>query len=379
MAAAAPLSARRRAARLRTGQAVFGAFSSSLRLLRWLLGGLVALYLGSGITRVGPQEDALVYRLGRLQRQVHPPGLLFALPVPFDRVVRVPTRTQQERFLIDWSPGEDSMLLSDATKAAASPAAPAGLPTVTLVTTPVAAVMPDSIAAALGVARPADKGLHPVFDGYTLTGDVNLVQARLTARYRIVDALAYVSAAQGDAVMPLFEAAIYDAATRALAVTRIDDAIGAGLENFRDRARTLAQERLDALGLGLSLVALEVNALTPPHAAVGAFADVTSAQVEARTSVEQTRTYQAQILPRARGEAFRARRQAEADAGQLVSRATAEAASFTALAGRHRAAPALVESRLHAEALEAVFAQAKTSTVLPDANGSIDLWFPSAK
>jgi len=144
-------------------------------------------------------------------------------------------------------------------------------------------------------------------------------------------------------------------------------------------ARALAQERLDALGLGLSLVALEVNALTPPHAAVGAFADVTSAQVEARTSVEQARSYQAQLLPKARGEAFRARRQAEADAGQLVSRATAEAASFTALAGQRCAAPALVESRLRAEALEAVFAQAKTSTVLPDAEGSIDLWFPAAK
>lgn len=375
MAAAAFLSARRRAARLRTGQALFSAFASSLRLLRWLLGGLVAFYLASGITRVGPQEDALVYRLGRLRREVRPPGLLFALPAPFDRVVRVTTRSQQESFLIDWSPGEDSPLLSEASKAAAAvPVAPS----ITLVTASVAAVMPDSVAATIGSAKPADKGLHPVFDGYTLTGDVNLVQARLTARYRIVDPLAYVSAAQDGAVLPLFEAAIYAAAS-ALAAMKIDDALGPGLESFRDRARAFAQERLDALGLGIALVALEVNVLTPPHAAVGAFADVTSAQVEARTRVEQARTYQAQTLPRARGEAFRIRRQAEAEAGQLVSRAAAEAASFTALAARHRAAPGLVGPRLRAEVLEAVFAQVRTSTVLPATDGSVDLWFPAPK
>lgn len=374
--AEAPLSARRRAARLRSGRAVFGAFASSLRLLRWLLGGLVALYLCSGFTRVGPQEDALIYRLGKLQRRVHPPGLLFALPAPFDRVLRVPTRGQHETFLIDWSPGEDSTLLSDATRAAAEPAAPVA-PTLTLVTAPLVAVMPDSMAASIGAAKPTDKGLHPVFDGYTLTGDANLVQARFTARHRIVDPLAYVSAGSPATVAALLEAAIYDAAARALAVTPIDDALGPGQESFRDRTRALARERIDRLGLGIELVAFEVNVLTPPQAAVGAFADVTSAQVEARTSIEQARTHRAQVFPKARAEAFRLRREADAEAGQLVTRAGAEAASFTALAERHRAAPDLVERRLRAETMEAVFSQVKTTTVLPDSEGAIDLWFPS--
>jgi len=88
-------SRRRGAARVGSGEALLNAFATTLVLLRWLLGGLVAIYLCSGITRVAPNEDALIYRLGRLQREVHPPGLLLALPLPFDRVVKVPTRTQR--------------------------------------------------------------------------------------------------------------------------------------------------------------------------------------------------------------------------------------------------------------------------------------------
>src|SRR5215217_8011075 len=100
------LSNRRRAARVASGHALFGALAATIKLLRWLLAGLVVVYLCSGITRVAPNEDALVYRLGRLQREVHPPGLCFALPPPIDRVVKIPTRTQHELFLNGWAPDE---------------------------------------------------------------------------------------------------------------------------------------------------------------------------------------------------------------------------------------------------------------------------------
>lgn len=356
MIAPAPLSSRRRAARATSGAALFEAFAATVRLLRWLLLGLVAIYLGSGLTRVAPHEDALVYRLGRLQREVHPPGLLFALPPPLDRVVKIPARTQHELFLIAWSPDENS----------AAPAAPGFNPA------PLA-VLPGAIPAA-----PAGRGLHPVYDGYTLTGDANLVQARFTARYRIADPLAYVAAAPAAAAVALIDSALYAAAAQTLAVMKIDDALGSGLESLRTRVRDLAQRRLDSLRLGVELVAFEVNALTPPLAAAPAFAEVTNAQVEARTTLEQARTYRAQTLPRAEGEAYRTRQQAEADAKQLSVRAAGEAASFLALLAEHRAAPALVETRLRAETLELVLPRVKSKTLLP-ADGALNLFLRDAK
>ncbi len=172
-------------ARSDTGQALFRALAGTIALLRWLLFGLVALYLCSGITRVAPHEDALVYRFGRLQRTLHPPGLCFALPAPIDRVVKIPTRTQHELFLNHWAPEEAGP--TSVTPAAATPNAPT-----TQIPASLLAVLPAANTGALsaGAPPPGAKGLHPVFDGYTLTGDTNLVQARLTLRYRIADPFA---------------------------------------------------------------------------------------------------------------------------------------------------------------------------------------------
>src|SRR5262249_23680673 len=102
-----------------------------------------------------------------------------------------------------------------------------------------------------------------------------------------------------------------------------------------------------------------------PHATAAAFADVTSAQVEARTTLEQAKTYRAQTMPRAESDAFRMRQQAGADARELTTRARGEAASFLALLTEPRAAPALVETRLRAEALEQVLPKVKTKTLVP--------------
>jgi membrane protease subunit HflK len=359
-----PATARRRAARLGSGQALFGALAATIKLLRWLLLGLVALYLGSGITRVAPNEDALVYRLGRLQRELHPPGLCFALPPPIDRVVKIPTRTQHELLLHAWAPEETAATAGAAPAVTAPPQIPASL----------LAVMPQANAGLAATPPATGKGLHPVFDGYTLTGDANIVQARLTARYRIADPFAYAAAAQPEARDALIEGALLDAATAVLAQTKIDDALGSGLEALRTRVRELAQQRLEALRLGVELVAFEVNALTPPIATAAAFADVTSAQVEARTTLEQARTYRAQTMPRAESESFRTRQQAGAEAREIVTRARGEAASFLALLAEHRAAPRLVEARLRAETLEQVLPRVKTKTLLPADGGTLNVF-----
>lgn len=364
----APLSSRRRAARVNSGQALFGALAATVRLLRWLLLGLVAIYLCSGITRVGPNEDALVYRLGRLQREVHPPGLCFALPPPIDRVVKIPTRTQHELPLNGWAANETAAVPPTPLASGASEM-PASL----------LAILPTANAGLAATPPPSGKGLHPVFDGYSLTGDANIIQARLAVRYRITDPYAFATAAGPGATTALIDAVVLDAATQALAVIKIDDALGAGLESLRQRVRQLAQQRVDALKLGVEISAFEVNSLTPPQATANAFADVTSAQVEARTTLEQARTYRAQTLPRAESDAFRTRQQAAADARELTTRAKGETAAFASLLAEHRGAPALVETRLRAETLEQVLPRIKTKTLLPTSGGQLNVYLRDAK
>lgn len=326
----------RRRARPAAGESLLGALVSTMSLLGWLLLALVLLYLGSGITRVAPHESAVIYRLGVLQPRVHAPGLLFAWPAPVDRVVTIPTGTQHELRLNVWGPGDGP------------------------VTTPEAG------------ARPAN--LHPVYDGYTLTGDTNLVQAVFSVRYRIADPVAWLRAADAAQTPVLIEAVVHDVAAQALAGLTIDAALGPGLDSFRTQVRTLAQARLDPIKLGLELTAFDVALLAPPGATATAFAEVTSAQVEARTLVENARTWRAGALPAAQSEAYRLRREAESAAHALTSLAQAEAASFRSLAAEYRTAPDLVSARLRADTLATVLARVKTRTLLPAGDGQLNLF-----
>jgi membrane protease subunit HflK len=291
------------------------------------------------------------------------------LPPPIDRVVKVPTRTQHELFLNAWAPDEHAVAAANASPAPAAPQIPASL----------LAVLPAANVGLAASSPPPGKGLHPVYDGYTLTGDANIVQARLTLRYRITDPFAYASSAQPGALPQIIDAVLVDAATRTLALTKIDDALGSGLETFRTRVRELAQQRVDLLKLGLEVVAFEVNTLTPPQATAAAFADVTSAQVEARTTLEQARTYRAQTMPRAESDAFRMRQQSTADGREFATRARGEATSFLALLAEHRASPALVEARLRAETLEQVLPRMKNKTLLPEGGGQFNVFLRDSK
>lgn len=385
--ATGPRSRRRRARRGDSGGALFSALGSSIRLLRWLLIGLVGLYLTSGFTRVGPQEDALIYRLGKLQPTVHPPGFLFALPAPIDRVVRVPTRTQHELLLTGWQSEEPAAQGNEiASPAAATPTTPA---------VPVAQTSPRRqpyfssgggdlpMSASLSVLSagspftsgigPGGRGLHPARDGYTLTADVNLVQASFAVRYRIVDPVAWVKAASPETAVSLIESACYHAAMRALATTKVDDALGNQLEHLRDTLRSAAEERINRLQLGIELVAVDIQQLVPPPAVLSAFNDVTSAQVEARTVVEEARTYHAQVLPKAQSDAYRLRQQSDAERAQTVAKAQGEMSAFLALLAEYRAAPTLIGPRLRAETLEEVLPRLKYRTMVPSDSGPLHL------
>lgn len=94
---------------LRTGGRAVEALLILLKHLtahaRWVFVILLLLYAVSGIRTIQPQEEALLLRFGRLQPQVHGPGLLFGFPEPFDKVLRFETGKDlalpMDRWLID--------------------------------------------------------------------------------------------------------------------------------------------------------------------------------------------------------------------------------------------------------------------------------------
>jgi membrane protease subunit HflK len=307
--------------------AVLQAMKSSVKLLRWGLLLLALIYLASGVAVVGPNETAFVLRFGKLQPGLHGSGLLLALPQPVDEVVKVPTRSVQEIQLDAW----------------------------------------ESSAQAPGFGAT----LNPVWDGYTLTADANIIRARFSARYQVSDCVAYALTVKNQPA--LLEAVLYQAATDVIARMKVDDVFAAGLEALRAQAMRGAQARLDQLGLGVQLLAFEVREIIPARQVVPAFQDVVSARVESQTLIEQANSYSASELPGAKAAAYRRKQEADAYAQDLLAKATGEAEAFEAIDQQYRIAPQLMRTRLYADAMGTILQHLQSTTILQPSAGSLKL------
>ena len=300
------------------------------RLLPVWLGLLFVAWLFSGVTVVRSDEVALVLRLGSLvdagtAQAVREPGLLIAPPKPLGEVIRVPVRKVFEVELRTLHEG--------------SATAPAGR-----------------------------GGFDPRNVGYALTGDRNMVHAAMVARYQISDPVAYTFGVnEPEHVLGVV---VVDALGRAMGRRGVDTVLTDGRADVVDEVLEAAQGRLDALGMGLSLVSLELVDLAPPPRVKDAFAEVQSAAIHAETLVQQAREYKAQVVPAARGFKDGVVSEAQADAEAVMALARGEADAFRALAVEYQDNPGVVRERLYREGVEGPLKRAGEVQFIPPPAGA---------
>ena len=319
--------------------ATLDALRASIGVLRWVLMLLIIVYLASNIRVVSPNENGLVLRFGKLTEHVYPPGLLIAFPVPIDQVLVVPTRTVQQIDLLEWA--------VPATPAVADPtAAPA----------------------------PIKETLHPVADGYLLTGDVNLVHAGFSVRYTISNPRDYALNTRDTAGLlekkagaadtkELLRKILRDAATEATQSIGVDDALTTGQEKLRQECQRIAQSKIDRLKLGIALQAWEIREIAPARQVLQAFEEVVSAKVEARTLTEKANAYRQARMPEIDARVFRIKQEADGQAQRTVEKARGEAASFLAQWEAARENMDAFRIRRHLEVVEYVMRRTWLPTV----------------
>jgi modulator of FtsH protease HflK len=299
------------------------------RRMHWWILAMALLYAVSGITVIRPDEVAVVERWGRLvgdtaATRQHGPGLLFALPRPFDQVVRVKTKYVQE------------------------------LPIRTL-------------AAPAGWAAVGDT-LDPLTVGYALTGDQNIVHVGMIARYRVRDPVEW--AFYGPKTEDILRTEVSAAMVRSLGEVNVDHVLA---EERKDVIKTVtqrAQAGLDAAHSGLALVALELTELAPPRALAPSFEAVQSAFIEAETKKKAAQAHAEEVVPRARGEADQAVQAARADTATSLARAAGDTAAFLDLQRGYAVDPVVVRERLYRDAVDkAIGGAAAVRWVPPPAGG----------
>jgi membrane protease subunit HflK len=319
-------------------QALAEAFRSSFFIVQVAMVVLVVVFLCSGVFSVGPQERAVILRLGRPLGEgtgrLLGPGLHWAFPRPFDEVQRIPfTEIQTATSDTGW------YYMSPKDQADEAAGTYQGYPTASL---------------------------NPARDGYTMTGDGNIIHTRARLHYKVEDPFRYefdfvdASNSVRDA---LDEALIYASAR----FTNVDDVLRDPTkmqEAVQTRVAQLAQEQ----DLGISVGDCTVEAV-PPVRLQPDFERVSTALSTAQTVQNEAEAERNRITNEAAAEANRRISVARTDATNLVASVKADAGRFAALLPEYKTNPTLVRSYLYYNTVAEVMTNVPGKWYMPENPG----------
>jgi modulator of FtsH protease HflK len=191
-----------------------------------------------------------------------------------------------------------------------------------------------------------------------LTKDAMLVNVMTTIQYQYTDARSAAFAARDpDALVR----ELGEAVTRELVGGHdIQELMGGGdRAPFTEAIRAGLQQPLDAMGLGLRVVAVNLTDVQVPQAVLAAQRELVQAGVERERVAAEAQGYAAELVPAAQGQGQRQRLDAEAYKLQVIGTAEGDAARFDPLAAAYARAPEVTRDRLYIETVEAILARSR--------------------
>ncbi|MFT5686845.1 MAG: membrane protease subunit HflK, partial [Myxococcota bacterium] len=170
-----------------------------------------------------------------------------------------------------------------------------------------------------------------------LTGDTNLVVVDLVAQYTVSDPVAFSINLRDPE--PVIADILRGETAAQVSGMEVDVLLTTGRGALQQQIKAATQARLDALGVGVALDAVELRSLEPPDAVVAAFNDVSSARGDRDTMILAAQSYASRHIPDVRGQAARLGEEARADAADVVAEARADVGRFEGLVGEWRRDP----------------------------------------
>ena len=301
------------------------------RAIRWGMPLLVVAYLLSGVTVVRSDEVALVLRFGALSGDTAAahllPGLHYVLPRPIDEAVRVKVKKVYELEISD--------LHESGRGDQANPS--------------------------------SSLTIDPTNEGYALTGDQNIVQVQMIARYQIGDPVAF--ALHQSEPEEILKSSLKAAAIRTMGESEVDDLLAEGRAQFILEVVQRAQLRLERAEAGIDLISIEVTDLGPPRQVQEEFEEVQNAFIDMETKVTEARRYRERARPRAQAKRNQQLREAEAYAAGVIANARGDAAAWLELYAEYRRDPLVLRERLYVETIESALPKTARLRFVPPPDG----------
>ncbi len=296
---------------------------------------VIAVIIGgySSMYEVDTEETGVVLRFGKFS-SFSDPGLHFKLPFGIDHVYLVPTgRVLKEEF--GYRTAGSGSVRSSYNK----------------------------------------RGLEE--ESLTLTGDLNVSDVEWIVQFQVADPFKYIFRIKDPVgtIRDISEAMVRKTIGNAN-VTQVLTTDRAALANKIELA---LQETLNQYDIGVRIVTVKFQDVTPPDPVKDAFNEVNEAEQQKESLIFQAREQFNREVPRARGEAKQALQEAEGYRVERINKARGETNRFLALLTEYKKAPQVTRRRIHIETLEEVLPHLDETYIMDTDNGGLLPFLPLRK
>jgi len=283
---------------------------------------IIGIWLLSGVYTVGPDEQGVVRRFGKMVRIVSP-GINFHIPYPFEKV-DTPKVTEVKRIEIGFRTIDQG---------------------------------------------PPARYRQIMDESLMLTGDENIVDCDLIVQYKIKDASNFLFNVKEieKTVRNASEAAL----RQIIGKHKIDEALTTGKYEIQEETKVLLQDVLDIYESGLLVVNVQLQDVHPPEEVVDAFKDVASAKEDKNKLINEAEGYRNNVIPKSRGEAEQIIRNAEAYKEERIKRAQGDAQKFMEILQEYQSAKDVTEKRLYIETMEKILPEMEKYIIQIDEYGNL--------
>lgn len=276
------------------GKSLSEALRISFIILKIIMIVLIILFFASGFRTVGPDEQAIVLRFGRIkpvgEERVLGPGPHWVFPYPIDQIVKIPVeKTVSLAINSFWYFQTKEEILDEGPQKRSRP----------------------------------PQELNPVKDGYCITrsekrsriaadsggSDYNIVHTKWQLIYQIEKPEEFFKSVyvedvkpgqsyfdvMTESITPLLENLIEDAIVTTMVNYTVDEAIYSQAR-IPDQVNRLLQEKLDGIGSGIRVVSVQLTRSTWPRQIDKAFEDFISVSQASQTAIGEARTYAEETL-----------------------------------------------------------------------------------
>lgn len=282
----------------------------------------VVLGIYSGFYKVDTEETGVLLRLGKFSGYSEP-GLHFKLPFGIEQVFLVKTgRVLKEEF---------------------------GFRT----------VQP-------GVRTSyAKRGMEE--ESLTLTGDLNVSDVEWIVQYQIADPYKFLFRINNPVgtVRDIAEAVT----RKVIGNSNVTDVLTTERALLASKIGTELQQVLNSYDIGVRIVTVKFQDVTPPDPVKEAYNEVNEAEQQRESLIFQAREQYNREVPRARGEAKKTIQEAEGYAIERINKAQGETSRFTALLAEYSKAPIVTRKRIYLETLEEVLPKLEETFIMDQKTG----------